>query len=582
MKQLNLRGGVRRQDFSRGDATAQRKTSNVAPLRRRVRILRLARDSRPALVAITLIVLLAVFSIARQAPPATDPANKQANEFSAARAMRHLEVIAREPRPMGSSTIAEVRQYLLGELNRMQLAPEEQVSDVGTHNIVARLKGAGSGKAVMLVGHYDSARVSPGASDDGAAVVAILETLRALQAGPQLRNDVIALFTDGEEAGLIGSNAFVRTPVIKDVDIVLNFEARGTRGPVLMFETSHNNAWLIKEYARSSQAPFANSFMSVAYKLLPNDTDFTMFKEAGLAGLNFAFIDGYASYHTQFDNLQNLDLMTLQHEGDTALSLTRQLGNDDITEAAAEGDRVYFDIVGRFLLHYPARWATPLALVAALIFITVTAFGIKRKRITFSGVLTGSLAVLVCMVSSALIVALSWTLLSSLFGASAINVAPGLFYIGFTTLALFTSLGLFLWISKNTSAESATAGALLWWLLLMAITTVIQPPANYVFMWPLLFTTIGLAFMLTLKVERLGSWSSMSVLSLCAVPGILLFVPVFYLMLLGATLRFSAVVMIFIPLLLGLMIPQLKLLAPLSRGSVHTAPALAMRASTSN
>jgi hypothetical protein len=322
--------------------------------------------------------------------------------------------------------------------------------------------------------------------------------------------------------------------------------------------------------------------MSVAYKLLPNDTDFTMFKEAGLAGLNFAFIDGYASYHTQFDNLQNLDLMTLQHEGDTALSLTRQLGNDDITEAAAEGDRVYFDIVGRFLLHYPARWATPLALVAALIFITVTAFGIKRKRITFSGVLTGSLAVLVCMVSSALIVALAWTLVSSLFGASAINAWPGAFYIGFTTLALFTSLALFLWISKSTSAESATAGALLWWLLLMVITTLTQPAANYAFMWPLLFTTIGLAFMLRLKVERLGSWHSISVLSLCAAPGVLLFVPVFYLMLLGATLRFSAVVMIFIPLLLGLMIPQLKLLAPLSRGSVHTAPALAMRASTSN
>ena len=548
--------------------------------------LRPGTDSRPAVVAITLLVLLAVFSIARQAPPKRDPANKQANEFSAERAMRHLQVIAREPRPMGSSKLAEARQYLLGELNRMQLAPEEQVSDVGTHNIIARLKGAGSGKAVMLVGHYDSAPVSPGASDDGAAVVAILETLRALQAGPRLRNDVIALFTDGEEAGLIGSNAFVRSPVIKEIGVVLNFEARGTRGPLLMFETSHNNAWLIKEYARSSQAPFANSFMSVAYKLLPNDTDFTMFKEAGLAGLNFAFIDGYASYHTEFDNLQNLDLMTLQHEGDTALSLTRQLGNDDIetalTEAASEGDQVYFDIVGRFLLHYPASWSVPLGVVAALIFITVTAVGIKRKRITLQGILTGSLAVLVCMVSSALIVALTWTLVSSLFGASAINVWPGGFYIGFTTLALFTSLGLFLWISKSTSAESATAGALLWWLLLMVITSLTQPAANYAFMWPLLFTTIGLALMLRLKVERLGSWHSISVLSLCAAPGVLLFVPLFYLMLLGATLRFSAVVMIFIPLLLGLMIPQLKLLAPLSRGSVHTAPALAMRASTSN
>lgn len=484
---------------------------------------------------------------------------------------------------MHSSKIAEVRQYLLGELNRMELVPEVQVSNVGTHNIVGRLEGAGSGKAVLLVGHYDSAPLSPGASDDGSAIVVILETLRALKTDQKLRNDVIALFTDGEEAGLIGANAFVRShPVTREVGVVVNFEARGTRGPALMFETSHNNAWLIKEYARSSQSPFANSFMNVIYKSLPHDTDFTMFKEAGFAGLNFAFIDGYANYHTEFDNLQNLDLMTLQHEGDTALSLTRQLGNHDIetalTEAASEGDRVYFDVVGWFLLHYPASWAAPLAVVTALTFITVIAVGIKKKRITFAGIVTGSLAVLLCMASSALIVALAWTLASSLLGASAINAAPGLFLIGFTTLALFTSLGLFLWISKNTNAESATAGALVWWLLLLVITTLTQPQGSYVFMWPLLFATIGLAFMLKLNVERIGSWHSMLVLSLCAAPGILLFVPVFYLMLLGATLRLSAIVMIFIPLLLGLMVPQLKVLAPSSRRSVRTAPALSMRA----
>jgi len=101
--------------------------------------------------------------------------------------------------------------------------------------------------------------------------------------------------------------------------------------------------------------------------------------------------------------------------------------------------------------------------------------------------------------------------------------------------------------------------------------TLKHPPGNYVFMWPLLFATIGLAFMLRLKVERLGSWRSMLILSLCAAPGILLFVPVFYLTLLGATIRFSAVVMIFIPLLPGLMIPQLKLLAPSSRVAVSRA-----------
>ena len=49
--------------------------------------------------------------------------------------------------------------------------------------------------------HYDSVPFGPGAADDGAGVVTLLETARALKAGPPLKNDVIFLFTDGEEAG---------------------------------------------------------------------------------------------------------------------------------------------------------------------------------------------------------------------------------------------------------------------------------------------------------------------------------------------------------------------------------------------
>ena len=53
--------------------------------------------------------------------------------------------------------------------------------------------------AVALVAHFDSDPTTPGANDDAAGVAAILETARVLLSGPPLRNDVILLFTDGEE-----------------------------------------------------------------------------------------------------------------------------------------------------------------------------------------------------------------------------------------------------------------------------------------------------------------------------------------------------------------------------------------------
>jgi Zn-dependent M28 family amino/carboxypeptidase len=69
-------------------------------------------------------------------------------------------------------------------------------------NIVAAFRGEANSRAVMLVSHYDSVPGAPGAADAGAGVAGILEALRASQAGGSLRNDLIVLFTDGEEAGL--------------------------------------------------------------------------------------------------------------------------------------------------------------------------------------------------------------------------------------------------------------------------------------------------------------------------------------------------------------------------------------------
>src|SRR6185369_4304652 len=167
----------------------------------------------------------------------------------------------KSPHPIGSVSHAQVRDYILGNLTEMGLSPTVQKVPVvnqrptgtiagGTiENIVAKLDGTNNHQAIMLVSHYDSVPNSFGASDDGFGVSVMLETLRAIKTRGQLRNDVIFLFSDGEEVGLLGAKAFMdEHPWARHVGLVLNFEARGNSGPVVLFETSPNNQDLIYEF----------------------------------------------------------------------------------------------------------------------------------------------------------------------------------------------------------------------------------------------------------------------------------------------------------------------------------------------
>ena len=142
-------------------------------------------------------------------PPA--PERSAAEGFSAGRAMRLLREIAGAPRPLGSAAAARARDRIVAELDELHLAPHVQIASAaaaqngrvaGTiRNVVARLPGRDPSRVVLLVAHYDSVPVAAGAADDGGGVVTLLETARALAAGLRPRNDVIFLFTDGEERG---------------------------------------------------------------------------------------------------------------------------------------------------------------------------------------------------------------------------------------------------------------------------------------------------------------------------------------------------------------------------------------------
>src|SRR3954471_3604437 len=304
------------------------------------------------------IILVSVLGLYGTRPPAALYTSAP-NFFSAPRAIGHLTHIARQPHPIGSDDAARVRAYLIEKLSELGGAVHVEQT-IGTaqygrslsagivNNIIATFPGQSTSRGIMLAAHYDSVPEGPGAADDGAGLIVILEAIRALRAGPPIKNELAILLSDGEEArGLLGAHAFVadHRDLTDRIGMVVNLEARGNSGPALMFETSNDNGALIREFAAAAPYPVASSLMTAIYKLLPNDTDFTPLKDAGLSGLNFAFIETHENYHTGLDTIENLEPRTVQHLGDNVLGVARHFGNLALP-LSKESDLVYFNWFG--------------------------------------------------------------------------------------------------------------------------------------------------------------------------------------------------------------------------------------------
>src|ERR671911_210782 len=320
----------------------------------------------------------AAVSLLMLEPPDPLPASAPASEFSAERAFSHVEQIAKRPHPVGSAANAEVRNYLVGQLEDLGLQPtiqeatsartmEGTASIARVHNIHARIPGSSPTGHVVLVAHYDSVPNAPGAADDGAGVAAILEIARAITSGTPPRNDIDIVFTDAEEPWLLGAQAFVNADRLDPQrSVMLNLEARGTSGPAMMFQSSTDNATLIPALA-NAQRPIAGSGLwEACSQLLTGDTDFSVFRDAGFAGMNFAFMEGSARYHTPEDSPANLDHASLQHIGSTVLAATRHFVDQDLG-APRGGSLTYFTVLGE-LVYYPQFLAIPLAVLAGGVF----------------------------------------------------------------------------------------------------------------------------------------------------------------------------------------------------------------------
>lgn len=340
--------------------------------------------------------------------------------FSRKVAMRHVRTIAAKPRWTGSAELDKSIEYVriqleamrsLAERNGMSLEVETFTADgsfassIGTTDVhisygnilsvVARLSPVASagesvdsaGGTLLVNAHIDSAFGAPGGSDNVAGVAVALESVRSLaRMTPdmdRLSRPIIFLFNGAEEPLLAGADGFLKTHRwASDIVAHINLESVGAGDSYLLFQLGPGNSWLTQAYARAVKRPSGSVSGSDVFEsgLVPGETDFRIFKEAGIPGYDFALTRNGHVYHTRYDDIQHVSIKSIDYGGRVlviplALELAgradaigKHLSADPAVGKDAAGARAaYFDVLGLFTVVYSASMSAALSNVLLLI-----------------------------------------------------------------------------------------------------------------------------------------------------------------------------------------------------------------------
>jgi hypothetical protein len=489
------------------------------------------------------------------------------SEYSSKRALEKVKVISENPHFIGSSNHKIVGDYLVKELQKMGLETQIQegttLSDWGnltkSKNILARIKGSDSSKALLLLSHYDSAphSYSHGASDDASGIATILEGVRAfLENKTSHKNDIIILFSDSEELGLNGAALFVtKSNWAKEVGLVLNFEARGSAGPsYMLMEVNKGNANMVKEFTAANPSyPVSNSLMYSIYKMLPNDTDLTVFREQGkIQGFNFAFIDNHFNYHTAQDDFNHLSPKTMEHQGTYLVPLLNYFANSDLTSLQSSEDYVYFNTPINFV-SYPFTWVFPLVLIAVFLFLFLVFIGLGKRILVFSEMGKGLLIFLGALLVSGITTYFGWKLLLKIYPQYN-DILHGFTYNGHDYIGafVFLSLAISLLFYSNSNSENKTENysiaPLFIWILINFAIAIYLPGAGFLII-PLFFSLFMLAYFVTTQKTK-------PILNLIlSMPSLIILVPFITMFPIGLGLKILTGSAVLTVLVFGLLLP---------------------------
>jgi hypothetical protein len=507
-----------------------------------------------ALMVIILVGLLPVM------PLKVTPASAPQSQFSAARAMQDLQVVAAKPHSAGSPAQVKVRDYILAQVQAAGANAELQQSALIT-NIIVTLSGTNPSGKVLVTGHYDSHPPAPGAGDDGVSVVAMLEAIRVLQTEPQIRNDLVFLFSDGEESDLKGSIAFLSLPLAKMISVVLAFDAWPGHGPTTFQQSSLGDEWLIRNLAKVSPPVYAMAY-GVKKERATFDSDFDALSTQ-LIGMEFENNGTGTRYHNADDTINGVDPSLVQSQGEAMLMLARHFGSMDLTTAYQGEDYSFFTwpIIGIVAFPY---WVNLLVSgIAILSILAVIVLGwLRGRRIKPLPTLISALAFAALFYGLVMISKALWTVVIKAHPEATGVEFPdftgsGWTILGFMIVAWVIFTILMSLLSRYTGVPSMAAGSMIAWL---AFGFYLFSPAAFNFgnplkieftAWSLLGGAGGLAVVTFVRNPA----SKIALLAVSAIPVIFMFAPLMVLSMLKPEDGAMASVLLLI-YATGLLLPQ--------------------------
>jgi alkaline phosphatase isozyme conversion protein len=259
-------------------------------------------------------------------------------KFAGELAYEHVVHLTEEigPRVAGSANETKARQYILNELEKLELEVDEQEFTYvrrGTTNESANAIGVKDNpktdKQIIVGAHYDSVSVGQGADDNASSVGVILETAKALDKR-NLPYDIKYVFFGAEEVGLQGSNYYAKNMSDEEVENtigMINLDSLLAGDNIYVYGGAGEDGWireLALEIADQRKIPLqTNPGINPHYPAGTTGdwSDHAPFKAKGitiayLEATNWELgdLDGYTQtekhggvWHTQNDTLEFLE-----------------------------------------------------------------------------------------------------------------------------------------------------------------------------------------------------------------------------------------------------------------------------------
>ena len=250
--------------------------------------------------------------------------------------------------------------------------------------------------------------------------------------------------------------------------------------------------------AGNATYPVSNSLMYRIYKMLPNDTDLTVFREQGkIQGFNFAFIDSHFNYHTAQDNYENLDPKTLAHQGSYLFPLLNYFSNADLKDLNSTEDNVYFNIPFSFV-SYSFGWIFPMLIIGFGLFLIFVFVGLGKRALRLDEIIKGFVPLMGSLATAGLVTYVGWKLVLN-FYPQYNDILQGFTYNGHDYIYAFVSLTLaicFLFYQnngkRNPEMSQLIAPLFVWLLINLGIAFKLEGAGFLII--PVIFSSLMLGF----------------------------------------------------------------------------------------